>query len=632
MKVPPGRPGEETLVEEISGQAHQIGQFLRWLVPLVLAFGLLEVGASAAFRDLGSGVAGVTLFAYGLSLEVARRWARRSERANAAIAIVCCGFLLACIVVAFAQPFLITVIILAPLLAVGVALPYASGKMLRYLLVISWMVSVVIAVLGEISPSASRLPGWYAAPFHVASLAAAVAVVLLLLWQFRSRLVGALVQARLAEERALYDAAHDPLTALPNRVLFSERLEEALERARGADGHPFAVLFLDLDRFKNVNDSLGHAVGDGMLVEVARRLEASVGPDDTVARIGGDEFTVLVESARDTRGVLEVAERLQKALSHPFHVRGHELYTTASIGVIPDSRGYESPEDLLRDADTAMYQAKREGKARYEVFTGEMRERVLETLRLENDLRRAVERGEFYVRYQPIVSLRSGAVVGFEALARWRHPERGEVSPAKFIPLAEETGLISRISDAVLREACRDAKTWLERFPEHRPLTVSVNLSAVQLSQPSLAAQVAEALSESGLESHHLRLEVTESAIMLGAEPAARSLRKLGARIHIDDFGTGYSSLGVLQRLPADALKIDRAFVENVGSADGAQIVQTITTLAHSLGMDVIAEGVETGEQLERLRRAGCDYAQGFFFSKPVDAMEAERILAHSLR
>ncbi len=619
-------------LEEIPGQRHQMGQFLKWLMPLVLGFGLLEAGASAAFRDPGSGVAGLTLFAYGASLEVARRWSGRMERANAAIAIICCGFLLACIVVALAQPFLITVIILAPLLAVGVALPYASGKMLRRLLVVAWLVAVIIAVLSEISPSDSRLPGWYAAPFHVACLAAAVAVVLLLLWQFRSRLVGALVQARLAEERALYDATHDSLTGLPNRALFMERLRQALERAREAGGRPFAVLFLDLDRFKNVNDSLGHVVGDGMLVEIAKRLRACVRVEDTVARLGGDEFTVLLASAGDLGEVLEVAERLQRALASPFYVRGHELYTSASIGIIPDSRGYERPEDLLRDADTAMYQAKREGRARYEVFTGEMRRRVLETLRLENDLRRAVERGEFYVRYQPIVSLRSGAVVGFEALARWEHPDRGEIPPAKFIPLAEETGLISRINRRVLREACRSAKVWQERFPEHRPLTVSVNLSPVQLSQPSLADQVAEALAESGLEGRHLRLEVTESAIMLGAEPATRALRELGIRIHIDDFGTGYSSLGVLQRLPADALKIDRAFVENVCSADGAQIVQTVTTLAHSLGMDVIAEGVETDEQLERLRRAGCDYAQGFLFSRPVDARDAGEIIASSLR
>ena len=633
--------GSRTAAARISHpsvRSEQLLRFLAWLIPVVLVFAALEISASAWFRDVGSGVAGGMLSVYGLSLFSARLLANRGRRGGALL-VICSGFLVAALVVVVAQPTLVPVLILAPLLAVGLALPHATERTLRTLFVAAWAVAVLVAVLGEVVPAGSVLPAWYESGFRLASLATAVAIVLLLLWQFRKRLVGALAQAREAEERAVRDATHDHLTGLPNRALLLERLRRVLERA-GKDGtYLFAVLFLDLDRFKNVNDSLGHTIGDELLVEIAKRLRACVHPADVVARLGGDEFVVLLEGIGEIEDASRVAERLQASLKAPVVLQSQELYTTASIGIVGGSRAYLRPEDLLRDADTAMYRAKEGGKNRYEVFGEEMRDRAVRLLSLETALRRAVEREEFSVDYQPIVSLKSGNIVGLEALVRWEHPERGTLSPIEFIPLAEETELIVPIGLFVLREACLRTSIWRMRFPDHRPFSVNVNLSVAQLARPDLADRVGRILRETGLHGRYLRLEVTESAIMRDAalaEEALARLRDLGVRVHIDDFGTGYSSLGLLHRFPVDALKIDRSFVQGMDAgtrrAENAQIVQTILTLAHGLGVDVVAEGVDTAESLRRVTEMGCDLGQGYWFSKPQDASAAELLIASEPR
>ena len=627
-----------TVEPDISNRETQLLQLLGWLTGIVVAFGCFGIIAWSVFGDTGSGITGATLLVYGLSLLVARLLAGRRRR-SAPLIIVCSGFLVATPVVAVSQPGLTSALILGPLLAVGVALPHAPKRVLSLLFAVAWLVTVAVGVLGEVSTASSALPPWYQSGFKILSLATAVAVVLALLWQFRSRLVGTLAEVQASEERALHEAMHDPLTGLPNRLLFMERLERTLERARRDEGYLVAVLFLDLDRFKNVNDSLGHSAGDRLLVAVARRLTASVHQSDTVARLGGDEFTVLLEDLREVGDAGRTAERIQQKLREPFLLGEHELYITASVGIVHRPADYRGPEDLLRDADTAMYRAKGEGKARYKVFAPHMRAEAVRVLRLENDLRRAVEREEFTVRYQPIVLLCSGGVVGFEALARWDHPERGLTHPADFIPLAEDTDLILPIGLSVLRQACSDASLWRRRYPDHRPLDVSVNLSAAQLIYPELTGHIEHILRNSGLDGRHLKLEVTESAIMRDPRTAAEAfagLRRLGVQIHIDDFGTGFSSLGMLHRFSADALKIDRSFVEGAlagrGSEEDAQILQTITTLAHALGIDAVAEGVSSSAQLEWLRKLGCDYAQGYYFSQPVDAGVAEKIIASQPR
>ena len=395
------------------------------------------------------------------------------------------------------------------------------------------------------------------------------------------------------------------------------------------------MLFLDLDRFKNVNDSLGHTVGDELLVEIAKRLRACVHPTDVVARLGGDEFVVLLEGMEKIEDASRVAERLQAGLEEPVVLRGQELYTTASIGIVAGSADYLCPEDLLRDADTAMYRAKEKRKARHELFGEEMRDRAVEILRLETELRRAVEREEFFVHYQPIVSLKSEELVGFEALVRWEHPERGPLPPCEFVGLAEETELIVPIGLFVLREACLRMGLWRTSFPDRRPLSINVNLSAAQLARPDLADRVGRILRETGLHGRYLRREITESALMRDAGLAVEGLSRLkdlGVRVHIDDFGTGYSSLGLLNRFPVDALKIDRSFVrgmdEGTRRAQNAEIVQAVATLAHGLGMGVVAEGVENEEGLRRVAEMGCDLAQGYWFSKPQDARAAESLIA----
>jgi diguanylate cyclase (GGDEF)-like protein/PAS domain S-box-containing protein len=434
-----------------------------------------------------------------------------------------------------------------------------------------------------------------------------------------------------AEEQLLHDAFHDALTGLPNRALFMDHVKMAIQRSRRSGDRLFAALFLDLDRFKIINDSLGHMVGDQLLVGIAHRLEMCLRPGDTVARLGGDEFTILLEDLATSDDALDVARRVQDAVTQPFNIGGHEVFTTASIGIALSNTGYERAEDLLRDADTAMYRAKLLGKKRHVVFDKEMHDRAMELLQIETDLRRAISRKEFFLNYQPIVSLATGKVSSFEALVRWRHPERGLVMPSEFIPIAEETGLIVPLGLWVLNEACRQMHEWqkLQRADEH--VTVSVNLSSRQFSQADLIDQVSAALRDSGLRAGCLKLEITESMVMENIDTAIgmlAQLRGLGVGLSIDDFGTGYSSLSYLHRFPIDTLKIDRSFVTQMtDNTENAEIVRTIVTLARSLSMDVIAEGVETREQLGQLSDLGCDYGQGYLFSRPVGATQALELL-----
>lgn len=427
---------------------------------------------------------------------------------------------------------------------------------------------------------------------------------------------------KLIEEKLIHDAFHDALTGLPNRSLFKEHLKLAVERAKRRDPFLFAVLFLDLDRFKNVNDSLGHAVGDELLIGIARRLESHIRPVDRVARLGGDEFAILLDGIEDPSDATRVAERLQLELQLPFNIRGHDVFTSVSVGIAMSSTGYSGPDDVLRDADTAMYRAKALGKARHEIFDLEMHSRAVALLKLETDLRLAVERHEFIIQYQPIMKLGTNDIYGFEALVRWQHPERGLLSPSEFIPIAEETGLIIPLGRWVLSEACRQTRIWQEEFPGCERLTLSVNYSGKQFMQSDVIEQIKRILEETGFDPTLLQLEITESAVIENTRTVTEmilQLRKLGIRLSMDDFGTGYSSLSYLHNFPIHTLKIDRSFISNKGEVGDNEIVRTIIMLARNLGLDVVAEGVETEEQLAYLQALDCEYAQGFLFYRPLD-------------
>jgi diguanylate cyclase (GGDEF)-like protein/PAS domain S-box-containing protein len=439
------------------------------------------------------------------------------------------------------------------------------------------------------------------------------------------------------EEQLRHQALHDPLTGLPNRALFMDRLEHALTRAHRRDGR-VAVLFMDLDNFKITNDSLGHEVGNQLLVAVAERLKACLRPEDTAARVGGDEFTVLVEDVDGLRDAARVAERIAESLQRPFALDQYEVFFTTSIGIALSSPLQKLPAELLRHADLAMYQAKHKGKARYEVFEHSMGTDALERLRLESELRRALERGEFKVYYQTVVALEGGRIGGAEALVRWEHPKRGLLLPKEFLSVAEETGLIMRIGERVLREACHQMRAWQVRYPGTPPLTISVNLSTREFFHPKL---IAEVLDESEIDPATWQLEITEGAMTsngtYSTDRTLRNLKRMGVQLAIDDFGLGYSSLSYLKRFPVDFLKIDRSFVAGLGqepngvSTKDTEIVKAMIDLTHALGLRVIAEGVETSEQLAQLRNMKCDLAQGNYFSEPLPSGALAVILEENL-
>ncbi len=434
-----------------------------------------------------------------------------------------------------------------------------------------------------------------------------------------------------AEEQLLHDALFDSLTQLPNRTLFLDHLGLAMEQSRRRKASSVALLFIDLDRFKNINDSLGHTVGDELLVELARRLTQFLRPGDTVARLGGDEFAILLNDIHGPEDATRVAERVQELLREKLVLGGREVFTSASIGVALSNAGYRTPEEILRDADTAMYRAKAAGRGCYQVFDQTMHRSVVALLKLETELRQAVEKNQFLMHYQPIVSLEDKRIVGFEGLVRWLHPEHGLVSPTQFIAVAEETGLIVPIGWWVLKQACQHAREWQELVPADPPLYVSVNVSGKVVMQPDMYERVVEILERSGLPPTSLRLEITENVIMDHGEMALEKLaqfHRLGVQFSVDDFGTGYSSLSYLQRFSYDTLKIDRSFISGMdGKDDASAIVKTIVTLANMLNIGVVAEGVETAKQLEQLREIGCSHAQGFWFSRPVDRAATQAML-----
>jgi diguanylate cyclase (GGDEF)-like protein len=440
-----------------------------------------------------------------------------------------------------------------------------------------------------------------------------------------------ITQRKRAEEQLLHSALHDSLTGLPNRASFYDRVDLALERARGRQRSPFAVLFLDLDRFKLINDGFGHAAGDRLLIEIAHRLRRAVRPGDTVARLGGDEFTVLIPDVSGQDEAVSVARRIHEALGQPFQVGDNEVYTTASTGIALSSPRYDNPDEILRDADIAMYQAKSEGRARHYVYDQTLHPRVLSQLHLENDLRRALEREEFRLLYQPIVEVATGRIVACEALLRWQHPERGLLPPGEFLSLAEETGLINPIGEWVLRSGCREALRWAAVTADDQGPAVSINLFSRQFSRAELVSFVSDLLDDLGLPAHRLQLEITESAVIDVPELAIdvmKRLRGLGVKVHLDDFGTGYSSLAYLQRFAVDVLKIDQGFIQRLsGNGGGVEIVRTIVTLARNLGMDALAEGIETREQLAIVGDLGCAFGQGFLFSKPLAPTELDDLL-----
>lgn len=434
----------------------------------------------------------------------------------------------------------------------------------------------------------------------------------------------------LAREQLVYDALHDALTRLPNRVLFIDRLTQAIKQHHRHPNDQFAILFLDLDRFKIINDSLGHMIGDRLLIEVGHRLQSCLREEDTVARLGGDEFVILLNTIQSMDDVLQTAERIQQQLKQAFSIEGHEIFTGTSIGIALSCAEYQHAEELLRDADTAMYRAKNLGKNRYEIFSSSMRSQVLALSQLENDLRRAIEREEFQLFYQPIVSLNNRDLVGLEALVRWHHPERGLILPSEFVPMAEEAGLIIPLGWWVLAQACHQMQTWQRHYSLAAELQLNVNISSRQFSQPNFVNHIYAVLEETNLPCHRLKLEITEGVLMDHASDVADKLdaiKGLGIKLGIDDFGTGYSSLNYLNAFPVDTLKIDRSFVERMNSEEGFEIVKTIINLAHNLHMDVVAEGVELAEQAEELTQMNCEYAQGHLFAEPTDTEGMEQFL-----
>ncbi|HEY9827884.1 MAG TPA: EAL domain-containing protein [Stenomitos sp.] len=431
-----------------------------------------------------------------------------------------------------------------------------------------------------------------------------------------------------AQEQLQHDAFYDKLTGLPNRSLFIDRLSQAVRRIQRNPDYQFAVLFLDLDRFKVINDSLGHRAGDALLVQVATRLAGCIRPGDTVARLGGDEFTMLIDAVRDIADVTLVSERILNDMGAPFMVEGEEIFTTTSIGIALSSAGYGSSEDLIRDADIALYQAKALGKARYALFQPGMHIHAVARLQLENDLRRALQGQEFCLLYQPIVVMESGLLAGFEAFVYWQHPLRGLLAPMEFLPMLQEMGLLVQLGQWVLRAACQQMSRWHERFPRAHAVFISVNLASPEFAHPDLVTVLQSVLQESKLNPACLRLEITESTLMSDSEAVLdrlQAIKALGVQLGVDDFGTGYSSLSYLDQFPIDFLKIDRSFVARADTSENLEIIRTILTLALSLGLTTVAEGMESTTQVAQLRALRCELGQGFVFARPLDALQALR-------
>ncbi len=431
-------------------------------------------------------------------------------------------------------------------------------------------------------------------------------------------------------DRLQHQAFHDPLTGMPNRALFLDRLKHALVRASRRQ-ESVTVMFLDLDNFKVINDSLGHQGGDQLLIAIGERLKQCLRPADTAARLGGDEFTVLLDELTDTKDALEIAKRIQANLQAPLDLDGHEVFTTVSIGIVISTAETEHPETVLRDADVAMYRAKTSGKAQYAIFDRSMNQHALERLQLASDLRHAIDRGELRVFFQPLIDLPSGRISGTEALVRWQHPGRGLLLPGAFIQLAEETGMIMSIGMWVLEEACRQTRLWQDQHAQEPPLTVSVNVSARQFQHPTLANDVAGILARTGLAPQCLELELTESILMENAQAnlaTLQQIKQLGVQLAIDDFGTGYSSLAYLKQFPIDILKVDRSFIDQLGhpTSDNA-IVEAIRTIALALNLNIVGEGIENANQLAHLQRLGYHRGQGYYFARPVAAADLAGLL-----
>ena len=433
------------------------------------------------------------------------------------------------------------------------------------------------------------------------------------------------------QERLLHLALHDVLTGLPNRTWFMKRLEQLLQQVNQQAGYRFAVLFLDCDRFQAVNDSLGHLVGDQLLVSISRRIELCLKPGTMLCRLGGDEFAILLQDTEKASDAIKVSNDILLELAAPFQIGDYQVFTNVSIGIAMGSDIYKQPEHILRDADTAMYRAKANGKACYQMFEQTMHSRALHNFQLESDLRHALERHELVAYYQPIINLVNNQIDSFEALVRWNHPEKGLIDPSKFIPIAEETGLVIAIDLFILQQSCQQLRSWRDEGIADTSLTMNVNLSVKHFMSFDLLEHIDRVLQETGIIGNSLRLEITESDIMENAEFAGKiisQLRDLQIKLSIDDFGTGYSSLSYLHRLPIDHLKIDRSFVMRIGkNGKNTEIIKAIIALAKSLDMFTIAEGVETQDQLDQIRELKCEFCQGYLFSRPVEASQARNLL-----
>jgi diguanylate cyclase (GGDEF)-like protein len=510
------------------------------------------------------------------------------------------------------------------------------------MLISLWVLNVASIGLGLFIQSSfmpEQQPDWWGS---LIAFAICLGLVFQLIWQFGTSQYATLEELRAARDNLeglvaqrtealleanshlVHDALHDALTGLPNRVLFQNRLEQAMRVSKRRSDQDFALLFLDLDGFKIINDSLGHLVGDELLIMVAARLAAGLRPSDTVARLGGDEFAILIDEYATPGDLEQIAERLRMNVAQPYLIEGHEIVVDASIGIAVSSTGYELPQDMLRDADTAMYRAKARGKGHCVLFDTTMHTRAVRRLSLEHELRKALELEQFEVHYQPIVYLASGELMGVEALIRWRHPEKGFIAPGEFLPIAEETGLILPIGAWILREACGQLARWPGVRSGERALTLSVNLSNKQFWHPTLVAQLQDVLAETQLEAKYLKLEVTEDVVMAQSEQASAILEqlcRLGLDVLIDDFGTGYSSLESLHRFSIQGLKIPRGFVKEIcHDRRSAELVRGIVAMAKALGLDVVSEGIETSEQAALLQAMGCPLGQGFLFARPMSA------------